>query len=121
MSSNLKNHFFDRDGVLNDNNDTYVCSPDELHLYDDVIPALELLKAHQSLKIIVTNQPVIARNMVSFDELDQIHAKLDTLLGNHHLKMDATYVCPHHPDKGFQKKIHFIKLIVIAETKNRIA
>ena len=33
------------------------------------------------MAIVVTNQPVIARNLCSLEELDYIHAKLETLLG----------------------------------------
>lgn len=33
------------------------------------------------LAIVVTNQPVIARGEVTFEELDNIHCKMETLLG----------------------------------------
>ena len=34
-------------------------------------------------------------------ELDAIHCKMETLLGQQGAWLDAIYYCPHHPDKGF--------------------
>ena len=50
----------------------------------------------------MTNQPVIARGEVSWDELNKIHRKMQTLLGQEGAYIDGIYVCPHHPDKGFE-------------------
>ena len=49
----------------------------------------------------VTNQPVIAREEVSWDELNEKHRKMQTLLGRDGAYLDGIYICPHHPDKGF--------------------
>ena len=54
------------------------------------------------LAIVVTNQPVIARGEVTWDELNEIHNKLETLLGQQGVFLDDIFVCPHHPDKGFE-------------------
>lgn len=43
------------------------------------------------LTIVVTNQPVIARGEVSFDELDEIHNKMETLLGKDGAYIDGLY------------------------------
>ena len=61
-------------------------------------------KINQSgyLAIVVTNQPVIARGEVSWEELNEIHKKMATLLGKDGSYVDAIYICPHHPDKGFE-------------------
>lgn len=50
----------------------------------------------------VTNQPVIARGECSFEELERIHHKLETLLGEKGAYLDDIYFCPHHPDFGFE-------------------
>ena len=50
----------------------------------------------------VTNLPVIARGEVSFDELDEIHNKMETLLGKDGAYIDGLYYCPHHPHKGLE-------------------
>ena len=54
------------------------------------------------LAIVVTNQPVIARGEVSFEELEEIHNKMETLLGKEGAYLDAIYYCPHHPHKGYE-------------------
>jgi len=33
--------------------------------------------------------------------MDEIHRKLETLLGREGAYLDGIFVCPHHPDKGF--------------------
>jgi D-glycero-D-manno-heptose 1,7-bisphosphate phosphatase len=45
---------------------------------------------------------VIARGDVSVDELDEIHNKMETLLGQEGAYVDDIFYCPHHPDKGFE-------------------
>ena len=54
------------------------------------------------LALVVTNQPVIARGEVSFEELEEIHNKMETLLGKGGAYLDAIYYCPHHPHKGYE-------------------
>ena len=50
----------------------------------------------------MTNQPVIARGEVSFEELEEIHRKMETLLGEKGAYLDSIYYCPHHPHKGYE-------------------
>ena len=64
-------------------------------------PRLKELNDNPYLAIVVTNQPVIARGEVSWEELNEIHKKMATLLGKDGAYVDAIYICPHHPDKGF--------------------
>ena len=54
------------------------------------------------MAIVVTNQPVIARGECTWEELQAIHDKMETELGKSGAFIDAVYVCPHHPDKGFK-------------------
>lgn len=96
--------FLDRDGVINDHQNTYVTHPDELIIFDDVIDSIKKINQSSYLTMLITNQPIIARNLASFDMLGLIHDKLDTILGNSGVKIDAKYVCPHHPDSGFPEE-----------------
>jgi histidinol-phosphate phosphatase family protein len=50
----------------------------------------------------VTNQPVIAKGWATEADLQNIHNKLETLLGVEHAFLDRIYYCPHHPDAGFE-------------------
>ena len=92
--------FLDRDGVLNDS-DGYIDSPEKLRVIPGVADAIHRLNGSDYLSVVVTNQPVVARNMCTLDGLDDIHAKLDTVLGEQHAWLDAIFACPHHPDAGF--------------------
>jgi D-glycero-D-manno-heptose 1,7-bisphosphate phosphatase len=38
---------------------------------------------------------------MTFADLDEINAKLETLLGYERAKLDGIYFCPHHQHKGF--------------------
>lgn len=44
---------------------------------------------------------MIARGDCTVEELERIHEKLETLLGQEGAYIDDIFYCPHHPDKGF--------------------
>jgi D,D-heptose 1,7-bisphosphate phosphatase len=67
-----------------------------------VAEAIKLINKSGYLAIVITNQPVIARGDCSFEELQQIHDKMETELGKQGAFIDALYLCPHHKDKGFE-------------------
>jgi len=92
--------FIDRDGVIN-KEISLLHKLDDFELLPDVSDAIRIINETPFLAIIITNQPVIARNLCSLQELKIIHNKLESLLGLDHAKIDAIYFCPHHPDKGF--------------------
>lgn len=71
-------------------------------MIDDVSEAIKQINQSGYLAIVVTNQPVIARGEVTWEELNEIHKKMDTLLGKDGAYIDGIYICPHHPDKGFE-------------------
>jgi len=72
--------------------------------------AVKLINDVASLAIVVTNQPQLAKGLLSRDQLDAIHAKLETLLGLHRAKLDAIYFCPHHPEKGHPGEVPQLKI-----------
>ena len=92
--------FLDRDGVLNVDH-PYISTPEMLELFSFTPSAIKKINLSNFLAIVITNQPVVARNLCTEEGLQIIHNKLDTLLGNERAKLDALYYCPHHPDKGF--------------------
>lgn len=93
--------FLDRDGTINKYKG-YITSPKQLELISGVAEAIKKINRSGYLAIIITNQPSIAMGRMSYAVLDEIHAKLDTLLGEEGAYVDALYFCPHHPDKGFE-------------------
>lgn len=100
FSHKQKAIFLDRDGVLNVDH-PYIANPKMLELYPFTASAIKKINQSNYLAIVITNQPVVARNLCTEDELQIIHNKLDTVLGHDRAKLDALYYCPHHPDKGY--------------------
>jgi histidinol-phosphate phosphatase family protein len=94
--------FLDRDGTLvKEVSAQGLRSIDELELLPGVPEAVHELN-HAGLRaVLVTNQPVVAKGFTTEAELQQIHNKLETLLGREHAFLDRIYFCPHHPEKGF--------------------
>jgi D,D-heptose 1,7-bisphosphate phosphatase len=92
--------FLDRDGTIN-KYVGFLRKIDDFELIDGAAEAIKKINASGYLAIVVTNQPVIARGEVSWDELYEIHRKMQTLLGQQGAYLDGIYICPHHPDKGF--------------------
>lgn len=103
-SKNLSNRqravFLDRDGTIN-RYVGFLTDLDDFCLLDGVSEAIRKINESGLLAIVVTNQPVIARGEIDFSQLDEIHNKMETLLGTDGAYLDAIYFCPHHPDKGF--------------------
>lgn len=93
--------FLDRDGTIN-KYIGFLRDIDDFELIDGVASAIKAINASGYLAIVVTNQPVIARGEVSFEELQEIHNKMETLLGEQGAYVDAIYYCPHHPHKGYE-------------------
>lgn len=93
--------FFDRDGTIN-KYVGFLRNIDEFELIDGVAAAIRKINESGYLAVVVTNQPVIARGEVSFEELEEIHNKMETLLGKEGAYLDAIYYCPHHPHKGYE-------------------
>lgn len=104
---NLKNKqravFLDRDGTIN-KYVGFLRNIDELELIDGVADAIKKINTSGFLAIVVTNQPVIARGEVSFEEMEVIHNKMETLLGKEGAYLDGIYFCPHHPHKGYERE-----------------
>ena len=95
--------FLDRDGVLNVER-SFISTPEGLELYDFTPAAVRKINLAGYLSVVVTNQSAIARNLCTEADVQTIHKKLETLLGNEGAWLDAIYYCPHHPDKGYPEE-----------------
>lgn len=92
--------FLDRDGTIN-KYVGFLRNIEDFELIDGAAEAIKLINQSGYLAIVVTNQPVIARGEVTWEQLNEIHRKMETLLGKEGAYVDGIYICPHHPDKGF--------------------
>lgn len=101
LQNKQKAIFLDRDGTIN-KYVGFLRNINEFELLDGAADAIKKINASGYLAIVITNQPVIARGEVSFEELERIHNKMETLLGKKGAYLDAIYFCPHHPHKGYE-------------------
>ena len=101
--------FLDRDGTVNEYVG-FLRNIDEFKLIENTAEAIKKINSSEYLAIIVTNQPVIARGEVTYEELKQIHKKMETLLGQEGAYLDGIYYCPHHPKSGFEGEIKELKI-----------
>ena len=101
--------FLDRDGTIN-KYVGFLRDIDDFELLPGVAEAVKLINASGYLAIVVTNQPVIARGEVTVPQLQEIHNKMETLLGAEGAYLDAIYYCPHHPHKGYEGEVPELKI-----------
>ena len=101
LNNKQKAIFLDRDGTIN-KYVGFLTKPEQFELLPGVADAIKMINKSGYLAVVVTNQPVIARGDCTWEELQQIHDKMETDLGKDGAFVDAIYVCPHHKDKGFE-------------------
>ena len=101
--------FLDRDGTIN-KYVGFLRKIDQFELLPGVADAIRKINASGYLCIVVTNQPVIARGEVTVPELEEIHRKMETLLGLEGAYLDGLYYCPHHPHKGYAGEVPELKI-----------
>jgi D-glycero-D-manno-heptose 1,7-bisphosphate phosphatase len=94
MYMHKKAVFLDKDGTLIPdipyNTDTNLIS-----LEPFAAEGLQMLAAQGFELIIITNQPGIARGLISPQQFHAIHMKIRQLLTDQHLNLAGFYYCPH--------------------------
>ena len=109
LNNRQKAIFLDRDGTIN-RYVGFLKDIDDFQLNEHVSQAIRKINDSDYLCIVITNQPVIARGEVTYDQLNMIHNKMETLLGKDGAYIDGLYFCPHHPDSGFEKEVRELKI-----------
>ena len=87
--------FLDRDGVINraillDGVPRPPSSVKEVEILEGVVKAIRLLKAHDFVPVVVTNQPDVARGTTSQTAVKEINSHIGALSGIEHF-----YTCIH--------------------------
>ncbi len=88
----------DRDGVINEDSDEFIKSPDEFIPINGSIKAIARLNHAGYRVIIATNQSGIARKLLHVEMLSRIHEKLHSLLADNGGSIDSIFFCPHGPN-----------------------
>ncbi len=89
--------FLDRDGTLNEEVN-YLSDPADLRVLPGVPEAVRRFNAAGWAVVIITNQSGIGRGYFTAEDVAAVHAALTAELAAHGARVDAIYVCPHHPD-----------------------
>jgi len=91
--------FLDRDGVINKKRLDYVKNIDELKFIPNIFNALKKFNDIGFMIIIITNQSVINRKIISEIQLKEIHDYMLKTMEKNSCKITKIYHCPHHPNE----------------------
>jgi len=96
--------FFDRDGVLNVDND-FITDISQVSLYPDAPEIIAFCRGLGFKIFVVTNQAAVARGLLSEEELQKLNERYKKLLlkSNPDAVIDKIYYCPHHPQANVEK------------------
>ena len=89
--------FLDRDGTLN-KDPGYIGNPDDVKLLPGTGKGLFNLKKSGYLLVVISNQSGIARGLISETDVINVNIRINELLNEFNVQIDAFYFCPAHPD-----------------------
>lgn len=112
--------FLDRDGVINRDSPDYIKSWSEFEFLPGSLEAIELLTSNGFANIIITNQSVINRKMVSEKVLNYIHTMMKAAVKSRGGKIKDIFFCPHMPEDRCGCRKPKSELIFKAKQKYRI-
>jgi len=88
----------DRDGVINEDSDDFIKSPEEWLPIPGSLEAIANLYRAGIHVAVISNQSGIARGLFSLETLDQIHTRMKHLVQQEGGKIGSVYFCPHGPN-----------------------
>lgn len=91
--------FLDRDGVINEDREDYVKSWGEFRFIPGVRSALKKLQQAKIPVVVITNQSIIGRRIVTEKELFYIHDRMIKGVQKSGGRIAKIYFCPHRPDE----------------------
>lgn len=95
----MKLIILDRDGVINQDSDQFIKSPDEWIPIPGALEAVARLNQADYRVVIATNQSGIGRGLFGMDSLNAIHQKLHARAQHVGARIDAIFFCPHLADE----------------------
>ncbi len=94
--------FFDRDGTLI-RDPGCISHPDQVELLGGAAEAVKEMQVLGYKTVVVSNQPGVAKGILTEETLGQIHGRLRELVAQKGASLDAIYYCPFHPDGAVLK------------------
>ena len=96
----MKTIVLDRDGVINEDSDAYIKSPEEWTPIPGSLEAIALLTKQGFTVAVATNQSGLARGLFDGAALAAIHHKMCSMVEDAGGFIDGVFFCPHGPNEG---------------------
>ena len=94
---NSKLIILDRDGVLNEEREDFIKTPDDWVPIESSMQAVSRLNEAGFRVVLATNQSAIGRGIIDMATLNVIHQKMHNTLGRFGGWVDAIFFCPDEP------------------------
>lgn len=94
--------FLDRDDTLI-KDPGYISRPEQVQFFDEVPKSLARLRDMGYKLVVISNQSGIARGYFTEEDLAQVHLRLEQVLLENGVKLDAIYFSPYLPDAAVEK------------------
>lgn len=94
----MKLIILDRDGVINQDSDAFIKSPDEWQALPGSMHAIARLNQAGYTVVVATNQSGVARKLFDMATLNAIHQKMHASVQQVGGEIDAVFFCPHIAD-----------------------
>ena len=112
--------FLDRDGVINRDSPDYIKSWSEFEFLPGSLEAIKKLTVNGFSVMIITNQSVIQRKMISLKALEHIHDMMKKTVLSSGGEIKDIFFCPHLPEDECDCRKPNPGLILKAGEKHRI-
>jgi histidinol-phosphate phosphatase family protein len=106
--------FLDRDGVINRRRPQHVRSWQDVEFLPRSLEALRRLQQVGERVVVVTNQSVVGRGLITAIELNSIHQRMAEVVARHGGHIERIYACLHAPAQGCACRKPGIGLLVRA-------
>lgn len=93
----MKLIILDRDGVINQDSDAYIKSPDEWVPIPGSLEAIAKLNRAGYTVTVATNQSGLSRGYFDLQTLSAMHHKMDDMLSQLGGRVEGVFFCPHAP------------------------
>ncbi len=114
-----KGVFFDRDDTLIIDK-VYLNDPKLIEYMPGVFESLKKLRDNNFDLFIISNQSGIARGLVTLENLNLIHQKMEDDFAKHGVNFTGIYYCPHLPESNHPDRKPNIGMISKGEKEHNI-
>lgn len=90
----------DRDGVINEESDAYIKTPEEWIPIPGSLDAIARLTKAGFTVVVASNQSGIGRGLFDLKTLEAINARMQVEIAKAGGRLDGIFFCPHKPEDG---------------------